>query len=138
VQPLRSRKAFGGRVISGTTTSVTVDRSITLDTATYSTLACLWVRHPNGTIDRRMITSPFGSATTIFQISPSTPFTYAPVNRCVFGIGRYATGVSPIDVWRWRIVSLSSGSEGRIRLDCIEYNEKAYYHVDYGSGAIII
>jgi hypothetical protein len=143
VQPLRSRKTFGGRIITTNADAgeITLDQSITLDTATYDGYASLWVRYHNGLLARKQITGPFDALTDTFNITPDWAVGYKPGGapyREVYGIGRYVANLNTIDIWRWRVIGMSRSGENRIRIDCVEYNPKVYYHADYGAGATII
>ena len=137
VQPLRSRKTFGGRVRSSGFMSITLDQSIVLDAATYDGFASVWVRHTDGTIERRNIGSGFDAAPTDLW-AVTVDWTAPPVAGDVYGIGRYIADLNTIDIWRWRVMGMSRSGENRIRLECIEYNPKVYCHADYGAGATII
>jgi hypothetical protein len=137
VQPLRSRKTFGGRVVSSGVLSITLDQSIVLDAATYDGFARVWVRHTDGTIESRNIGSGFDAAPTALW-AVTVDWTAPPVAGDVYGIGRCVVNLNTIDIWRWRVIGMSRSGENRIRLDCTEYNPKVYYHADYGAGATII
>jgi predicted phage tail protein len=137
VQPLRSRKTWGGRVVSSTNNTITLDQSLVLDAATYDGYASIWVRHINGNIERRTIDAGFDAAATPTW-TVTVNWTANPAAGEVYGIGRYIANLNTIDIWRWRVIGMSRSGENRIRIDCVEYNPKVYYHADYGAGATII
>jgi len=137
VQPMHSRRTFGGLVVSGTTTSVTLDQPVRLDSSVIGGLATIWVRHANGSIERRTISGPFDTETS--TLSVSSAWSSTPARHDLYGIGRFHSNVNAIDVWRWRVLEMTvRGAGERVRLSCIEYNPNVYYHKDYGGGATII
>lgn len=135
VQPLRSQKSYGGFVVSATSTGIVLDQEITLDADTFSGYASVWVRHSTGSIERRTINSMFDVKRNSFTVTPAWSVT--PSEGAVYGIGRYQASINPIDIWRWRVMRLArGGDDGRVRLECAEYNAKTYYHADYGTTII--
>ena len=122
---------FGGRVVSATSSTITLDRKITLAEATYDEVALLLVRLADDTLVEKEITGPWDTETDTFNISGT--FSTVPEAKDVYAVGR-----SVLDVFEYRVTQMERTSEQHVKINGVEYVESVYYHDDYGSGTTII
>lgn len=105
----------GGRIVSGTTTSVVLDNSITLASGkTYD----LVLRLADDTILTRTITTAPG---TVSAVTVGTAFTGTPQPYDVWAIGETGRAVK-----EFLIDGLSRDGDQRVKLSLIEYNASLY------------
>lgn len=106
---------LGGRVVSATTTAVTVDQSITIVAGhTYSLLCKL----TNDTVETRTINNSAGTYTVL---TVSVAFTTAPP---AFGI--YTVGEMGVDVKTFRVMRISKTPQNEIEVSATEYSDSVY------------
>jgi hypothetical protein len=97
--PSRARARMGGRILSATTTAVTLDAPVTLGAGkTYT----LWVILPDGTMTSRAVTTAAGVTSTL-ALASALPA--APVAMAQWILSEASTLPT-----RWRIVSIKNAS----------------------------
>lgn len=105
----------GGRIVSATSTSVTIDRSVTIETGkTYS----IMVRLLDGTVVERNITNAAGTYTVM---NISTPFTSIPDAYDVYACGEVSQSIKPM-----RVVSIDPAGDLKRKITLTDYNESVY------------
>lgn len=106
---------FSGRVVSGTTTTVTLDRTVTVESGkSYK----VQVRFADDTIEESTVTDSAGDYTTL-NVSPA--FSQAPANYDV-----YAFGESDIQTKPYRIVGISRDNNDLVNITASEYDANVY------------
>lgn len=107
---------YSGRIGTGsTTTSIVLDRSITIESGkTYK----LQVRFDDDTIEEKTVSSGVGSHSTI---TVSSPFSQAPTAYDI-----YAFGETDIQTKPFRLIGIERNNEDEITLTGIEYNSAVY------------
>jgi predicted phage tail protein len=106
---------FGGRVVSGTTSSVTLDEAVVLAAGkTYEIV----VRLNTDVIETRTITNAAGSHTVI---TVSSAFSSAPQEDDIATIGEQNIATKP-----FRIVSIERDSINKVNISAIEYDADIY------------
>lgn len=110
---------YGGRVVSGTATQVTIDQIITLQPGLQYAIL---VRLGDDTLVERTITNAPGDSSVL---TVSTPFPSAPQPFDVFSVGEVNKIAKP-----FRISDISRTGELRVRISGVEY-VPGIYDVDY-------
>ncbi|MCK9420202.1 MAG: host specificity factor TipJ family phage tail protein [Nitrospirae bacterium] len=107
--------SVGGRIISATTTEVTIDREVTLSVGNaYS----LWVRMSDDSIVIRSVTNAPGTYTVL---SVSTPFGTAPAQYDPYAFGETATVTKP-----YRVLGIRKTRDLQCTITGVEYNASIY------------
>lgn len=105
----------GGRVVSATSTSVTLDQSVTLEEGvTYG----IMIRLTDDTLVTRTVTNAAGAHTTL---TVSTPYSSVPSQYDPFAFGVLGTETKP-----FRLSSVSRSGDTTLSLEAIEYNANVY------------
>lgn len=106
---------FSGRVISGTTSTITLDRTVTIESGkTYK----VEVRFADDTIEERTVTDSAGDYTAL-NVSPN--FGQSPTAYDV-----YSFGESDIQTKPYRIIGLSRDNKDLINITAVEYSTNVY------------
>lgn len=117
----RTMARFGGRVVSGTSTRVTLDASVTLKAGVaYKLILTL----PDGKPQTRAITTPAGSVSAV-NVSPA--FDVAPVPDAVYSI---VEGL--LEPEQWRIVSVAEEDDGAISVAGVKHHPGKYDAIEQG------
>lgn len=116
-----TRWGEGGRVVSGTTTTVTLDREVTLAPATTYEIR---VRFADDTLATRTITTAAG---TVSAITVSSAFASAPALHDLWAIG-----VTDAAIKEFLVTSIRRNSDQQATISLIEYNS-TLYNVDTGN-----
>ncbi len=107
---------FSGRVVSGTSQTVTLDREVSIESGkTYQ----IFIRHEDGSTETKTVTSGVGNYTTL-SISSDT-FTQSPANYDVFVFGE-----TNILKERFRITSIRRYEDCEVEIKAVKYNEAIY------------
>lgn len=114
LDPLRSGQRRGGRVVSATTTAVTVDSASDL-TGT----GTLTVTMADGSLEKRAVVSIAGN------VINTAAFSAAPQPGAVWG-----HDVPDVRPSLWRIVKVSEAERGQYRLSGVAYNESKYDYIE--------
>lgn len=108
---------YGGRIESATSTTVTLDRKVPMDSdKTYS----IMIRLQDGTIVERQVVTPETSG-EYQTLTVSTPFDTIPNQYDVYTFGEVDKEAKP-----FRIIEISKSQEQRVKITAIEYNESIY------------
>ncbi len=106
---------YGGRLVSATATSVTFDKTVTIESGkTYE----VRVRLSNDTIVTRTVTDGPGSYTTV---NVSSAFSSTPQQYDV-----YAFGESNVSTKPFIVIGIQRKGDQQATLTCIEYNASVY------------
>jgi len=119
--PRRAGKRFGGRVISATTSAITIDSAVTIETGKTYTLWCIL---PNGSVESRAVTNAPGSASVL---TVSVAFTAAPQNYSVWQLE-----ASDLQAETWRVVSVSEIDKTQLEITALAYNSSKYAAIETG------
>lgn len=107
--------SVGGRVVSATVSSVTIDRTVTIEA---DTEYALWVRLQDDTILSRVVSNAPGDYT---MLTVSTPFAAAPQLHDVYAFGESAKVVKP-----YRVIGIKPQGNLMCTLSLVEYNASIY------------
>lgn len=119
-----TRWGEGGRIVSGTTTSLVLDKEITLETGkSYEVV----LRLADDTIVTRAITTAAG---TVSAVSVASAFPATPQPYDVYAIGESGRAIKPFIV-----TDIRRDGEQRATLSLIEYNASLYL-VDSGAATV--
>jgi len=112
--PVKSGARRSGRVVSGTTTTVTIDDSgLTLDLTKVPTMSVLL---PNGIAETRAITSQAGTTFTV-----AVPFSIAPASE-----GIWLIETNDIQANQFRVLSVGEGENAVFNVTALTYNASIY------------
>jgi predicted phage tail protein len=111
--PSKGEKRYGGRIVSATTTALTLDANFTFTGAAYS----LSVMLPNGTVQTRTVTSGSGTKSAI-TVAPG--FSTAPQAGAVWVLQENSQGVR-----KFRVISASE-DDGQVTVVAVLYVEAKY------------
>jgi len=106
---------YGGRVVSATTDSVTIDQTVTIAAGSSYEIV---VRLSDDTVVERTVTNAAGDHTVL---TVSTPFDTAPAQFDV-----YAFGVVDVSYKPYRIVGMRRKTDLIIGIQAVEYNSNIY------------
>lgn len=109
----------GGRVISSTSTTITIDNAITIASGIIYTISCTL---PDGTIIDKTITNAVGSH-TVLTIDSS--FATQPLDYAIWVVT--SSEVSPE---LWRIISVTEDEPNIFSVNAIEHNASKYDFVE--------
>lgn len=115
----------GGRLVSATASSVTLDKSVTIEAATTYKVA---IRLNDDTLVERTVTNGAGTYTTL-NITPN--FSSVPVQYNPYAFGEDGKVTKP-----FIILNFDRTHEQKCRLEGVEYIDGIYDLVDYGEPLI--
>lgn len=118
--PIRSGKRFGGRTLTGsTTTSIVIDSAVTIETGkTYELSVIL----PDGTIETKAVTNGVGSASTL---TVSEAYSAIPLDYAIWVLA--ANDLIPES---WRVVSMTEVEKSQIQITALAYDSRKYDAVE--------
>lgn len=116
--PVRSGERRGGRIVSATTTTVTVDNATGLTSS--GTLSIIL---PNGAAEERTVTGLTGNTFTV-----STAFSVAPANN-----GVWLYGDNTIAATLWRVLSVQEQDDSNYAISAIAYDPSKYDYIERGT-----
>jgi predicted phage tail protein len=111
--PSKGEKRYGGRIVSATTTALTLDADFAFTGAAYS----LSVMLPDGTVQTRAVTSGSGTKSAI-TVAPG--FSAAPQAGAVWVLQENSQGVR-----KFRVISASE-DDGQVTVVAVLYVEAKY------------
>ena len=117
--PVRAGSRRGGRIVSGTTSAVTVDDATGLAIGTSTTLSVIL---PTGTVESRSVTAIAGNV-----ISLATPLTTAPNANSV-----WIFQTSTIQTSTWRVLTVSEQDGAQYSITALAYNSGKYDYIERG------
>lgn len=105
----------GGRLVSATSNSITIDREVTIESGkTYAVM----IRLLDGTLVERTISDAPGSYTTL---TVSTPFATVPEQYDVYAFGETSLVVKPM-----RVVGIDPAGDLKRKVSLTDYNATVY------------
>lgn len=116
----RSGVRLGGRLISATTTSATIDAAATLESGIVYTITVVL---PDGTLASRSLTNAPGAATVLTW---TTALSSAPLAMSVWLVA--ADNLVPET---WRIVGLTEIENLQIAVTALQYDENKFYNAEH-------
>lgn len=117
--PVRAGIRLGGRIVTATTTSLTLDATVAIEAGkTYT----LWATLPDGSVESRAVTTGIGS-TAVLAVSPA--FTAAPQDYAMWVLA--ASDVSPET---WRVISIAEVEGTQAEITALAYNGSKYAAVE--------
>lgn len=116
--PVRAGERRGGRIVSATTTTVTVDSAAGLSSG-----GVLNVILPNGSAEQRNVTNITGNVFTV-----SSAFSTAPANNSV-----WLYGTNDIQTSTWRVLTVQEQDGAKYAISAIAYNSSKYGYVERGT-----
>jgi predicted phage tail protein len=116
--PMRAGSRRGGRMLTATTTTVTVDDATELPTSG----GTLSVILPNGTVESRSMTSRTGSVLTVSPAFSAAPNAYS--------VWVYQGG--GIQTSTWRVLTVQEQDGATYAISALAYNESKYEYIERG------
>ena len=117
--PVRSGSRRGGRIVSATTTTVTIDSSAGISYNSTGTLAVLL---PDGTYQSRSIVGITGSVITV-----QPAYTVAPGTNSIWA---YETNDTQTSLWR--VLTVQEQEQCTYTITALEHNETKYGYIELG------
>ena len=117
--PVRSGSRRGGRIVSATTTTVTIDSSAGISYSSTGTLAVLL---PDGTYQSRSIVGITGSVITV-----QPAYTVAPGTNSIWA---YETNDTQTSLWR--VLTVQEQEQCNYTITALEHNETKYGYIELG------
>lgn len=117
----RAGARMGGRLLSATTTAVTLDAAVTLESGKEYTLSCVL---PDGSIEDRVITTAAGVVDTL---SLATPFSQAPQVMAMWIIT-----TQTLQPTSWRVVSITQVEKAQLEITALAYRSDKYLAIEQG------
>lgn len=118
--PMRSDVRRGGRIVSATTTAITVDDASGIPTASVNRQ--MNVVMPDGTLEQRTVSDVTGSVVTV-----ADPFSVAPNANSV-----WVLGTNDIQTSLWRVVGIQEQNGVEYIVAAVSYNQSKYANVEEG------
>lgn len=124
---MRSIARRGGRIVSATTNSVTVDNTTETDIVNSGsgTTATLSVVLPDGSVESAEV---IGTSGAVLNLGSS--LSAAPANNSVWMLE--TTGAAPLQASTWRIVSVEEKEPHLYLINAVSYNSSKYDHIERG------
>lgn len=112
----RAGQRRAGRIVSSTTTSITVDSNISFNPATHVVSAMM----PDGSVEERQINTANARLITV-----STPFSAAPV-------GVWMVSSAAIEAQLFKVISISEADDGTHDITAIAHDPSKYGFIEEG------
>lgn len=121
--PTRAGKRMGGRIMSSTTTQVTLDQDVTLaHGSTYSLSVIL----PSGVVERKAV-SFNDVATTTSTLTLAEPLADVPQALSVWVL----TAHNELEPELWRVISIAE-TDGTVEVTALEHSQGKYAAIEQG------
>ncbi len=114
----RAGNRLGGRVRSATTTTVTLDASVTLGGSTWTLYAML----PDGAVESRTVSGAVGAA-----VSVTSAFSAAPQPGA-----QWIMSTSSVEAQTFRVLSVAEQENGLIEITALKHDPEKYDAVETG------
>lgn len=115
----RAGKRFGGRVVSATTSAVTIDNPVTIVGGTTYTLMCM---APDGTLVQSTVTNGAG-ATSVLNVSPA--LSQAPQVNAMWVLA--ASNLAPE---QWRVLAATEVDKTTLEIVALKHDANKYAAVE--------
>lgn len=119
--PVRAGVRFGGRVQSATTTAITLDGAVTIESGKTYELSCIL---PDGSVESRAVTNGAGSATVL---TLATALSDTPLNYSMWVLA--ANDLLPES---WRVVGVTEVDKVNAEITAISYRPDKYDAIETG------
>jgi hypothetical protein len=118
--PIRSGRRFGGRLLTGsTTTSIVIDSAVTIETGkTYELSVIL----PDGTIETKSVTNGVGATSTL---TVSVAYSAIPLDYAI-----WVLAANDLLAETWRVVSMTEVEKSQIQITALAYDSRKYDAVE--------
>jgi len=120
--PVKSGIRRGGRILTATTLTITVDdasANTNLPTSGSATISALM---PDGSVETRAITTIVGEVVTV-----ATAFSVAPNPNSIWIIDN-----STVQTTTWRVINVSEKDQAQYQVSALAYNASKYSYVERG------
>lgn len=118
--PIRSGRRFGGRLLTGsTTTSIVIDSAVTIEAGKTYELSLIL---PDGTIETKPVTNGIGAASTL---TVSEAYSDTPLDYAIWVLA--ANDLIPES---WRVVSMTEVEKSQIQITALAYDSRKYDAVE--------
>lgn len=117
--PIRAGVRMGGRIVSATTTTATIDAEITLDSGVTYTLYLIM---PSGAVESQPVTTSAGAVTVL----TASAFSDTAQNNSIWILA--ANNLAPEE---WRIVSITEES-GNAKISALKHTGSKYAEIETG------
>lgn len=118
--PLRAGKRFGGRTLTGSTTSsIAIDSAVTIESGKTYELNCIM---PDGTVETKAVTNAAGSTSTL-TVSPA--FSAIPLDYSI-----WVLAANDLVHESWRVVSIAEVDKTKLQITALTYNQNKYLAVE--------
>ena len=115
----RAGVRMGGRIKAATTSSITLDASVTIEAGKIYNLSCML---PDGSLETRAVSTGTGSQ-TVLTVSPT--FSAAPLVNAIWVLA--ASDLSPTT---WRVVSVSESEPNIVEVTALAYRPDKYAAIE--------
>lgn len=119
--PVRSGERRGGRLISTSLSTLTLDSEVVLDSTSVYTL---WALLPDGTVESRTV---IDSNTSTDTLTVTSDFSELPQPQSVWVLGS-----SNLNPELWRVVSLVEADATTVEVTAMSYREDKYAAIEEG------
>lgn len=117
--PNRAGLRLGGRVVTATTSSVTIDNAISIESGkTYE----LSVKLEDGSIETRTLNNSVGSASVL---TFDTALSSAPLNYAM-----WIVSVNDVIAESWRVISITESSKNEVEISALQYRPDKYLAIE--------
>lgn len=117
--PARAGVRMGGRIMSATTTVISLDSSVTIDAGQSYTLWCVM---PDGTVESRSVSSAPGQASTLVV---ATAYSDTPQALSVWLLAS-----TNVEAESWRVISVVEAEKSQIEFSALAYRPEKYDAVE--------
>lgn len=117
----RAGQRFGGRAVSATTSAVTIDSAVTIESGKTYTLSCIL---PDGTVESRPVSNGAGSATVL---TLGAAFSAAPQAQSI-----WVLAASDLVPQSWRCVSVTEVEPHILEITGLVYRAEKFAAVESG------
>ena len=117
--PVRTGTRRGGRIVSATTSAITVDAATDLIMGANTTLSVIL---PTGIVESRAVTTIIGNV-----INLATPLSMAPNSNSV-----WIFQTSAIQTSTWRVLSVQEQDGAQYAISALAYNASKYDYIERG------
>lgn len=115
----RAGQRNAGRIVSSTSTSITIDAPIPIDIMDFYTIT---LEMPDGTLVTRPLTNPTGSATVLTWV---TPLTTQPLNGTIWMASE--TTLAPET---WRVLSITEEASNTYLITALQHNTSKFGFIE--------
>lgn len=120
--PVRAGDRLGGRVVIATTSQVTIDTTITIESGrTYT----LWVTLPDGTVKAKPVVNSPGQTNTILLSTVPEPLPERPLTHSIWVLA--ADNLIPQS---WKVISVTEADQQTAEITALAHRPDKFDHVE--------